>query len=174
VVVAESTKGAWSGERKMNPLHLCGWHIRVILKVRKRQHQNPEFGCKRGEKPAKKYISIKGGDTQKTINFGGKLSFICLLLLCDRLDCCYVLYDWSYMYRYYNYSRTLCIKCWLLALPLSLFVFGGIQRISYPDFIKFPYFANETERGVWVWKEAQRQGENRVTFWISLRGIRKI
>jgi hypothetical protein len=37
--------------------------IRDIHKVRKRQHQYPEFGHTRGEiqkKPAKKYISIKG------------------------------------------------------------------------------------------------------------------
>jgi hypothetical protein len=36
----------------------------VIRKVRKREHQNPEFGHKQGEiqnKPAKKYISIQGG-----------------------------------------------------------------------------------------------------------------
>jgi len=32
-------------------------------------------------------------------------------------------------------------------------------NISYPDFVKFPYFPNETERGVWGWKEAQRQGD---------------
>jgi hypothetical protein len=32
-------------------------------------------------------------------------------------------------------------------------------NISYPDLIKFPYFANNTERGVWWWKEAQRRGE---------------
>jgi hypothetical protein len=41
----------------------CGVII-VIRKVRKREHQNPEFGHKQGEiqnKPAKKYISIQGG-----------------------------------------------------------------------------------------------------------------
>jgi hypothetical protein len=38
--------------------------IRVIGKVRKRQHQNPEFGHTQGEiikKPAQKYISIQQG-----------------------------------------------------------------------------------------------------------------
>jgi len=39
--------------------------IRVIHKVRKTQHQNPEFGHTQGEikkkKPAKKYISIQWG-----------------------------------------------------------------------------------------------------------------
>jgi hypothetical protein len=39
-------------------------HIRVIRKVRKTEHQNPEFGHIQGEikkKPAKKYISIQQG-----------------------------------------------------------------------------------------------------------------
>jgi len=39
-------------------------HIRVIRKVRKTQHQNPEFGHTQGEiktKPAKKYIIIQWG-----------------------------------------------------------------------------------------------------------------
>jgi hypothetical protein len=57
--------------------------IRVIRKVRQTQHQNPEFRHTRGEIqkiPAEKYISIQGrglwqGETQKTINFGGKLKF---------------------------------------------------------------------------------------------------
>ncbi len=40
------------------------WHNRVIRKVRKTQHQNPEFGHTQDEikkKPEKKYISIQGG-----------------------------------------------------------------------------------------------------------------
>ncbi len=58
---------------------------------RKTQHQNPEFGHTQGEiqqkKPAKKYISIQGGDeTQKTINFGGKLSFILSFLSPERIN----------------------------------------------------------------------------------------
>jgi hypothetical protein len=38
--------------------------IRVICKVREREHQNPEFGHTQGQiffKPAKKYISIERG-----------------------------------------------------------------------------------------------------------------
>jgi len=49
-----------------------------IHKLRKRQHQYPEFGHTQGEikkKPAKKYVSIQGGaeteKTIKTINFDG-------------------------------------------------------------------------------------------------------
>ncbi len=36
-----SIKGAWARERKMNPLHPCGSHIRVILKVRKKTASEP-------------------------------------------------------------------------------------------------------------------------------------
>jgi hypothetical protein len=38
--------------------------LEVSIKVRKTQHQNPEFGHTQGEikkKPPKKYISIQGG-----------------------------------------------------------------------------------------------------------------
>jgi hypothetical protein len=35
--------------------------------------------------------------------------------------------------------------------------------ISYPDLIKLPYFAYLTQRGDMGWKEAQRQGEDRMT-----------
>jgi hypothetical protein len=54
---------------------------RVIRKVRKAQHQNPEFSHTQGEifkkKPAEKVFQHSTGDeTQKIINFGVKLSFI--------------------------------------------------------------------------------------------------
>jgi hypothetical protein len=35
------------------------------------------------------------------------------------------------------------------------------------DLIKCPYFADTTERGDKGWNEAQRQGEDRVTLWIT-------
>jgi hypothetical protein len=41
-------------------------------------------------------------------------------------------------------------------------------NISYWDLIKCPYFADSTERGDRGWKEAQRQGEDRVSLWITL------
>jgi len=75
---------------------------KVIHKVRQTRHKNPEFefGPTQGEikkKPAKKYNSIQGGgeggggrETQKTINFGGKLSFIVSFLLPEPLHCCYI------------------------------------------------------------------------------------
>jgi hypothetical protein len=69
-------------------------HIRVIRKVRKTQHWNPEFGHTHGEiqkKPAKRYISNRGegsgGEMQKTMHFGGKLSFILSFLFPERLHC---------------------------------------------------------------------------------------
>jgi hypothetical protein len=40
--------------------------------------------------------------------------------------------------------------------------------ISYWDFIKFPYFADTTERGDRWWNEAQRQGEDTMTLPITL------
>ncbi len=70
--------------------------IRVIRKVRKTQHQKPEFDHTQGanikKTCKKKYISIQGGDeTQKTtMNFGGKLSFIVSFLFHERLHCCYI------------------------------------------------------------------------------------
>jgi hypothetical protein len=71
----------------------------IIHKVSKTQHQNLEFGHTQGEiqrKPAKKYISNSTWDeTQKTINFGGKLSFILSFLFPKRLHRCYIYFHWS-------------------------------------------------------------------------------
>ncbi len=83
----------------------------------------------------------------------------CLSFFLERLHCCYIDFHCSYRYSYYNSSRTLCIKCWVLHFVLSF-------SISCRDLIKFPYFADTTKRGVRGWKEAQRQGEDRVTFGI--------
>jgi hypothetical protein len=38
--------------------------------------------------------------------------------------------------------------------------------ISYWDWIKFPYYADTTEKGDRGWKQAQRQGEDTVTLGI--------
>ncbi len=92
-------------------------HIRdIIRKVRKRQHQYPEFGHTQGEikkKPAKKYISIQGGLKLRKPSeiFDGFLSFTVSLFFRDRLHCCYIDFRCSYLYSYYNSSRPLCIKC---------------------------------------------------------------
>jgi len=88
---------------------------RDIRKARKRQHQHPEFGHIQGEikkKPAKKYICIQGrGETQITINFDGYLSFTLSFFFPERLHCCDIDFHCCYLYSYYNFSRTLCIKC---------------------------------------------------------------
>jgi hypothetical protein len=40
--------------------------------------------------------------------------------------------------------------------------------ISYWDLIKFPYFVDTTEGGDRGWKQAQREGEDRVTLRITV------
>jgi hypothetical protein len=40
--------------------------------------------------------------------------------------------------------------------------------ISYPDLIKFPYFANITERGDRGQKQRRQGVKERVTLWITL------
>jgi hypothetical protein len=56
-------------------------------------------------------------------------------------------------------------------IPLEPCALNAEFSISYWDLIKFPYFVVTTERGVRGWKEAQRQGEDRVTLRISLMYI---
>ncbi len=75
---------------------------------------------------------ITGTQTSFYTKFGGKLSFILSFFFPERLHC-------SYLYNYYNYSPTLCIKCW--------------------DLIKFPYFGDTPERRDMGWKQAQRQSD---------------
>jgi len=148
----------------------------------KTEHQNPEFGHKWGEfffKSCKKvhlhftmYFNIILTImllTQCTLIYyciivqcvcimgeGVKLRKLSILVVNWFSSCLsffqsastasYTYFHYSYLHNYYNYSRTLCIKCWYLS-------------ISYWDLKKFHYFADTTERGVWGWKEAQRQGE---------------
>ncbi len=72
---------------------------------------------------------------------------------------------------------------WAPPLPLGLHIFSLLLPIhltiiilepcalnaEYQHFIvKFPYFADTTERGDRGWKEAQRQGEERVTLGLTL------
>jgi len=44
------------------------------------------------------------------------LSFTLSFFFPERLHCCYIDFHCSYLYSYYNSSRTLCIKCWDSAL----------------------------------------------------------
>jgi hypothetical protein len=68
-----------------------------IRKVRKRQHQYPGFW------------SYTVRFKNKTCKKLGKPS---ILMVPERLECCYIDFHCSYLYNYYNSSRTLCIKCW--------------------------------------------------------------
>jgi hypothetical protein len=103
--------------------------IRVIRKARKTQYQNPEFGqtqCEIKKKPSKKYISIQprgggeGGRPSEKQPFLCKLSFILSFVFPERLYISYRYFHCSYLYNYYNYSRTLCIKCWVSAFHTEI------------------------------------------------------
>jgi hypothetical protein len=43
--------------------------------------------------------------------------------------------------------------------------------MSYPDLIKFPYFVDLTQRGDRGWKEARKEGEERVTLRKTLMSL---
>ncbi len=68
---------------------------------------------------------------------------------------CYIYFHCSSLYNYYNYSQTMCIKCWSFS-------------ISHPDLIKFPYFADTTERGDRGRKQRRYGMEQRMTLPITL------
>jgi hypothetical protein len=67
------------------------------------------------------------------------------------------------------------INCRVIIIPLEPCALNAeIQHfvlsfsISYWDLMKFPYFTDTTKKGLKGWKEAQRQGEDRVILRISL------
>ncbi len=61
-------------------------------------------------------IGWRGDETQKTINFGRKLSFP----FPERLQCCYIYFHCSYLYNYYNTSPTLCDRRWVSAFHTEI------------------------------------------------------
>ncbi len=72
----------------------------------------------------------------------------------EPLHCCYIYFHCSYMYNYYNY--------------LDLYELNAEFQHFIPTFLKnsllkIPYFADPTQRGNRESKEAQRQGEDRMT-----------
>jgi hypothetical protein len=81
----------------MNPI----WVNRVIRKVRKTQHHNPDCGHTQGKifkKPAENnlYISFQGGDeTQKIISLGIRLSFTLSFFFREHLHRCYMYFHCS-------------------------------------------------------------------------------
>jgi hypothetical protein len=99
--------------------------LEFSVKSGKTQHQNPEFVPKKlGEiraKPAKKYFSIqegRGGDVKLRkapflVYFKPQFHPVLIpsFLSPELLQRCYMYFHCSYLYNYYNYSRTLCSKC---------------------------------------------------------------
>jgi len=80
------------------------------------------------QKPAKKFISFQRGmKLRKTINFGGKLSFILSFLSPERLHCCYIYFS-------------LLLTVQLLQLISSLVHWMLNFSISYWDFIEYEPF----------------------------------
>jgi hypothetical protein len=141
-------------------------HNRDLRKVSKRQHQYPQFGHTQGEiekKPAKKYISIQLGVKLRKPSILMVPEFHLSFFFPERLHCCYIDFHCSYLYSYYNSSRTLCIKCWDSAFRTEFQHF--ILRFSK---IFLLIHMDTTKRGVRGWKEAQRQDEHRVNLRISL------
>jgi hypothetical protein len=96
---------------------------------------------------------ITGTQTSFSVNFRGKLSFILSFVFCRASTAA------TYIFTAPTCTITIitlepcALKCW----------------VSYWDLIKFHYFAYTTERGDRIrgWKQAQRQGEDRVTLQIN-------
>jgi hypothetical protein len=101
---------------------------RVICKVMKTQHQYPEFGHKEGEiqkrNMQKSTLAFKRGGgkawNSKNHQVWGKLSFTLSFFFRERLHCCHLYFQCSYLYSYYYSSRTLCIKCWVSAFHTQI------------------------------------------------------
>jgi hypothetical protein len=89
----------------------------------------------------------------------------CLSFFPERLHCCDIDFHCSYLYTYCNSSRTLCIKCWDSASRTEFQ--HPILRFNKISLL----FADTTKRRVRGWKEAQRQGEDRVSLRIITRII---
>ncbi len=99
---------------------------------------------------------ITGTQTSFSTNFGGKLSFILSFLFPERLHCCYI---------YFFLCSDTCTTIINTLEPCAL-------NAEFQHFIllitKFPYFADTSGRGDRGWKQAQREGEDRMTLWITL------
>jgi hypothetical protein len=68
----------------------------------------------------------------------------------ERLHSCYIYFHCSRMYNYYNYLDPCALN-------------AEFQHLIPKSLIKLPYFADLTQTGDRGWKEAQRQGEDRMT-----------
>ncbi len=137
---------------------------RVIRKVRKTQHQNPEFGHPEPwvwslhrvgfkKKGAKKCISIQGGMKLRKPS----------ILVVNWVSSCLSFLLSASTAATYIFTAPICtttiISLELCALNAEFKHF--ILRLNL-------YFADTTERGDRGWHEAQRQMEDRVTLCITL------
>ncbi len=137
------------------PSPLAKFIKQTHIKVRKRQHQYPDFGHTQGgiqKKPAKKYISIQPG-----WNSGNNrilmVSWISpSFFFPERLHCFYIDFHCFYLYTTIIPLEPCALNAEIQLLVLSF-------SISCWDLIKFPYFTYTTKRGVRGWKEGQRQGD---------------
>jgi hypothetical protein len=98
----------------------------------------------------KSTLTFNGGSNWKMHHFLCQTEFYPVLtpsfLFPERLRCYYIYFHCSYMYNYYNYLEPCALNA----------------ETPYPNLIKFPYFADLTQRGDRGWKEAPRQGEDKM------------
>jgi hypothetical protein len=98
--------------------------IRVIHKVRRLGGENGQFRLNRASNMwlGMKILQnkITGTQTSFSSNFGCKLSCILSFLFPERLHFGYIYFPCSYLYACYNYSQTLCIKCWVSAFHTEI------------------------------------------------------
>jgi hypothetical protein len=95
---------------------------------------------------------------KKPKNFCGVLTSSRLhpaILSLKGLYCCYIYFHCSYMYTYYNYSQSMCIK-------LQNF------NVSYPDLMQFHYIMNTIHLTLKEGFGGERRPEDRVPLWISV------
>jgi hypothetical protein len=119
------------------------WNIRDIHKVRKRQHQNPEFGHTQGE------IFKKRAKTYVRIQWGMKLRKPSTLVINWVSSCLSFLHSAStaatYIFTAPNCTTTI-ISLEPCGLNAEFQHFILSCSISYWDLIKCLYFADTTER----------------------------
>jgi hypothetical protein len=120
--------------------------IRVIRKVRKTQHQNPEFGHTQGEffikKPAKKYISIQRGMKLRKPS----------ILAVNWVSSCLPFFLSAFTAATYIFTSLNCTTTIISLRPRAL-------NAEFQHFILRFNKMDTTERGDRGWKEAQRQGD---------------
>jgi len=117
---------------------------RVISKVRKTQHQNPEFGhtqVKIQRKPAEKYISIQQGMKLRNQS----------ILVVNLVSSCLSFFLSASTAATYIFTAPKCTTIIVSLEPCALN--AEFQHlilscsISYSDLIKYLYFADTVERG---------------------------